>query len=173
MIAEVAEAAQVTRADVIRVIRGGGTTQADWRIARTIEQLGGRRAADLMWGPEHTPTETPTATNPLAVHDPEVRIYDEPTAPDAPNTVLPDHPRTEEPPTDQEAAEELAASVQADLGEVLDDHDAAARLTAAWSTPAEGRRVLARVVPLARLTPRGRIRLWNAEYNAADPALAA
>lgn len=76
-IAEIAQTAQVTRADVIRVIRGGGTTQADWHIAQTIEQLGGRRAADLMWGPERIPTETPLATNPDAVHTDTVTIYAE------------------------------------------------------------------------------------------------
>ncbi|QUX26369.1 MULTISPECIES: hypothetical protein [Nocardiopsis] len=169
-IAEVVEATGAPRADVIRVIRGGGTTQADWHIACAIERLGGRRAADLMWGPERIPTETPTPTNPDAKRIAGVRIYEEPTAPDAPQTALPDYPVREEPLTGREAAEELAASVQADLGEVLEDDDAAARLTAAWSTPAEGRRVLARVVPLALLTPRGRVRLWNAEYAAADAA---
>lgn len=105
-IAQVAAEAGATRADVVRVLTEGGTTDADWAIARTIERLGGRKASELVllagrdrmiaqvWG-DSGEAPTPVApTNPRAVHDPEVRIYPEATAPDAPNTVLPNHPHT-------------------------------------------------------------------------------
>ncbi|OLT26572.1 hypothetical protein BJF83_20630 [Nocardiopsis sp. CNR-923] len=102
VITEVMKRTGATRADIIRVATRGGDTRADWRIAHAIEAAGGKKAAELMltagrdqmiaqiWGDAGAPTPTPT--NPLAKHDPTVRIYDEPTAPDAPNTVLADHP---------------------------------------------------------------------------------
>lgn len=77
MIAAVVLATGATRAEILRVATRGGTTEADWAIARTIERLGGRRAADLMWGPERIPTQTPAPTNPNAVYDPTVAIYAE------------------------------------------------------------------------------------------------
>ena len=82
-----------SRADIVRVAAHGGITAADWGIAHAIEQITGRPAADIMWGhPGDFDAPAVESTNPHAVHDPQVRIYDEPTAPDAPQTALPDHP---------------------------------------------------------------------------------
>lgn len=167
-IAQVMEATGASRADVIRVITHGGDTRADWEIAYAIERATGRSAHELMrtagyrefvadlWADSREEPSAPAPTNPHAVHDPEVRIYPEDTAPDGPNGIAPHHPHEDpepEPADDREAAEALAAEVHADLAEVLDDTIAAARLTAAWLTPAEGRLLLHRVL---RAEPRTR-----------------
>lgn len=118
-LAQVAEIAGVSTADVVRVATRGGTTAADWDIAHAIEAAGGRPAADTMWGPTHVPgTDTaPAPANPKAKHDRTVRIYEEPTAPDAPQTVLPDHPHEDPEPEEAERseAEAFAASVHRSL----------------------------------------------------------
>ncbi|WP_174546546.1 hypothetical protein [Nocardiopsis dassonvillei] len=155
-IAQVATEAGVTRADVIRVLTQGGTTEADWHIARTIERLGGRRASELVllagrdhriatiWGDSGETPQAPTPTNPQAKHDPEVRVYGEPTAPDAPPTVLPDHPSEE--PEDDTPAERRArrqvlvwAGIAGLTGATKDTVD---RLVQRWSAPHALRRGL-------------------------------
>ncbi|MBB5495778.1 hypothetical protein [Nocardiopsis metallicus] len=96
----------------------------------------------------------PGTTNPLAKHYADVTIYPEHTSPDESREIIAHHPSDhDEAGEDQEqdelaAAEALAATVHADLAEVLDDAEAATRLTRAWSTPAEGRQVLARVLEI-------------------------
>lgn len=102
-IADVMEAAGATRAAVVRVLTQGVTTETDWRIAHTIERLGGRRATELvlmagrdreiakLWG-DCTTAEAPVPTNPRAEYDETVRVYPEATAPDAPTTVAPHYP---------------------------------------------------------------------------------
>ncbi|MFE6309314.1 hypothetical protein [Nocardiopsis sp. NPDC057823] len=174
-IAEIAQTAQVTRADVIRVIRGGGTTQADWHIARTIEQLGGRRAADLMWGPERIPTETPTETNPHASYDPEVRIYAEPTAPDAPQAALPDHLHDDGEVDPLEVREAQAATVHADLVDLTDEPDTAERIYRRWASPIDAVHQDARrtVQQLLLSHPRTRRRAVHRARQARHLALAA
>ena len=106
LIAQVAEIAGTTTADVHRVLSHGGTSQTDWAIAHAIEQVTGRDPYELMltagrqaevariWADTGTPAEAPASTNPNAVHDPTVTIYEEHTAPDAPQAALPDHPNT-------------------------------------------------------------------------------
>jgi hypothetical protein len=155
-IAQVAMEAGVTRADVIRVLTQGGTTEADWHIARTIERLGGRRASDLVftagrdhriatiWGDSGETPQDPAPTNLKAVHDPQVRVYGEPTAPDAPPTVLPDHPSEE--PEDDTPAERRArrqvlvwAGIAGLTGATKDTVD---RLVQRWSAPHALRRGL-------------------------------
>ncbi|MGW5880256.1 hypothetical protein ACWFMI_27290 [Nocardiopsis terrae] len=99
---------------------------------------------------EEQPEAAPT--NPLAKHYADVTIYPEHTSPDESREIIAHHPGDhDEVVEDQEqdelaAAEHLAATVHADLAQVLDDAEAATRLTRAWSTPAEGRQVLARVL---------------------------
>jgi hypothetical protein len=101
MLAEVAQKAGVNRRDVARFLEYGGTTAQDWAIARAIEAVGGRRAADLIltagWDrivaewrnvgstPEPTPADrpeppapepepVPAADDPIeAISDDEVR----------------------------------------------------------------------------------------------------
>ncbi|MBB6122206.1 hypothetical protein [Nocardiopsis algeriensis] len=183
-IAQISEATGATRADIVRVLRGqSSSTTHDWEIAHAIEAAGGRKAAELMltagrehmiatiWGDSGASAEAPTQTNPNAVYDPEVTVYPEDTAPDGPNRISPHHPHgddqaQDEPEVeDRAAAEELAAEVHADLAEVLDDPaagidgaTAASRITAAWTTPAEARQVLLRVLQTAPRT-RGQIAL--------------
>jgi hypothetical protein len=195
---QVAQTAEVTRADVIRVLTQGGTTEADWHIAHTVERLGGRRAGDLMltsWRAEQkrlkralwqetrpedvdflrekaadagitdiepllpavmeTSDEQVRPTNPRAVHDPEVTVYAEPTAPDAPPTVLPDHP-SEEPEDDTPAARRerhqvlVWAGIAGLTGATKDTVD---RLVQRWSAPHALRRGLAGL--LRRAAERG------------------
>lgn len=79
-LAQVAEIAGVSTADVVRVATGGGTTAADWAIAAALEQVTGRPAAETMWaGPSrearHTPQTAPA--NPEAKHDRTVTVYAE------------------------------------------------------------------------------------------------
>ncbi|OOC52473.1 MULTISPECIES: hypothetical protein [Nocardiopsis] len=52
IIAEVIHKLGVTREDVFRVAREGGTTARDWDIAAAIEAAGGRKATDLMAQPD-------------------------------------------------------------------------------------------------------------------------
>ncbi|MEE2041555.1 hypothetical protein Q8791_30470 [Nocardiopsis sp. CT-R113] len=115
-IAQVAIEAGATRADVVRVLTQGGTTEADWHIARTIERLGGRRASELVlmagrdqmiaeiWGDSGAVPALVAATNELAEYDSEVRVYPESTAPDAPTTVAPHHPGDDTPAEEDEDA---------------------------------------------------------------------
>ncbi|WP_116247736.1 hypothetical protein [Nocardiopsis sp. FIRDI 009] len=119
LIAQVVAATGATRADVIRVATRGGTTARDWDIAHAIEAITGRSAYELMltagrdqmiaeiWGDSGAPAQAPTQTNPRAEYDPTVKIYDEPTAPDAPNTVLPDHPNDHPNEVDDEPVDEI------------------------------------------------------------------
>ncbi|MCY9787953.1 hypothetical protein KIK06_29155 [Nocardiopsis sp. EMB25] len=180
-IAQVMEATGATRADVVRVATHGGTTRADWDIAHAIEAITGRSAYELMrtagyreavaeiWSGSRAEAETPAPTNPRAEYDPEVVVYGENTAPDDLNRIAPHHPHDDD--QDQEddlqAAAELAAHVHADLAEVLADPDAAARLTAAWSTPAEGRELLLNVL---EITPRTRDQVLAAQVETAVAA---
>ena len=88
-ITEVAQAAGVTRADVIRLLTQGGTTETDWRIAHAIEAAGGKKATELMltagrdqmiakiWADSRDDTDPTAPTNPNAVHDPQVTVYAE------------------------------------------------------------------------------------------------
>ncbi|WP_160050104.1 MULTISPECIES: hypothetical protein [unclassified Nocardiopsis] len=88
--------------------------------------------------------EPSAPTNPHAVYDPEVRIYGEPTAPDAPQTVLPDHP-SEEPEDDTPAARSdrhqvrVWAGIAGLTGATKDTVD---RLVQRWATPHALRRGL-------------------------------
>lgn len=107
-LAKVVEITGATTADVVRVASEGGTSTRDWDIAHAIETVNGRPAAETMWAgaareARHTPATTPT--NPAAKHDRTVRIYEEPTAPDAPQTVLPDHPHEDPEPEEAERSE--------------------------------------------------------------------
>ncbi|MFI6579356.1 hypothetical protein ACIBFB_26535 [Nocardiopsis sp. NPDC050513] len=141
---KVVAATGTTRADVLRVLNHGGTTRADWDIAHAIEDITGRSAYELMrtaghdefvaelWADARAETDqAPAPTNPHAEHDPQVVIYGENTAPDAPQTVLPDHPHDEDTvPT----REEQAQAAHADLAHVLDDDQVAARLATKWAS---------------------------------------
>lgn len=103
---------------------------------------------------EDQPAPAPM-TNPRAVHNPEVTIYPEHTSPEESREIIAYHPHDIEDAAEDEdqddelvAAEHLAATVHADLAEALDDPVAATRLTAAWSSPEEGRALLAEVLSL-------------------------
>ena len=170
LIAQVMQVAQTTRADVIRVLSHGGTTQTDWAIAHAIHTVTGRDPYELMltagrtaevariWADTGTPAETPAQTNPRAEHDPEVTIYPENTSPEDSNRIAPHHPGDTEDTENVEdtegaeeqaervAAQNLADQVFSDLAEVLDNPRAAHRLTRAWTTPTEGRQVLVQVL---------------------------
>lgn len=184
-ITEVAQAAGVTRADVIRLLTQGGTTETDWRIAHAIEAAGGRSAYELMmlagrdaeiariWADSGTPAETPAPTNPHAVHDPQVHVYDEPTAPDAPQTALPDHSHSDEPEStnDSEAAEDLAASVHADLAAYARSRHVAARIVKAVA--AAGSLAKARLTLYWALARHPRTSLFSLHPHPEPVALAA
>lgn len=166
LIAQVAEIAGTTTTDVVRVLSHGGTTQTDWAIAHAIHTVTGRDPYELMltagraaevariWADTGTPAETPTQTNPRAIHDPEVTIYPENTSPEDSNRIAPHHPGDTEDTENVEdddqaervAAQNLADTLFADLAEVLDNPGAAHRLTRAWATPAEGRQILTQVL---------------------------
>ncbi|MFE1396258.1 hypothetical protein ACFW3Z_25615 [Nocardiopsis alba] len=156
LITQVAEVSGASRDDVVRVATSGGTSAADWAIAYAIEAITGRPAVDIMWAAQDRLPEPPAVapTNPHAQHDPEVRIYPEHTSPEESREVIAHHPgdHDEDDLDDQDdelaAAEALAVEVHADLAHILDDTTAAARLTAAWSTPTEGRALLAEVLSL-------------------------
>lgn len=165
LFSKVMEATGALKEDVLRVATQGGTSQADWAIAYEIEAITGRPAADIMWAAQDRlpePAEV-APTNPRAIHDPEVRVYPENTSPEDTNRIAPHHPGAHDEDNldehdDEVAAEHLAAQVHGDLAEILDDAVAAARLTTAWSTPAEGRRTLAQVL-MTHPTPRIRAQL--------------
>lgn len=174
MFAQVIAATGASRADVVRVATSGGTSAADWAIARAIEQVTGRSAVDIMWAAQDRLPEPHAVapTNPHAQHDPEVRIYPENTSPEDTNRIAPHHPgdhdEDELDAQDDElaAAEHLAVEVHADLAHILDDTVAAARLTAAWSTPTEGRALLTEVLSL-HTTPTLRAEVLAAQVTAA------
>lgn len=165
-IAEVAQVAGVTTADVHRVLNHGGTTQADWNIAHAVQTVTGRSAYELMltvgreqevaaiWADSRADTDPVAPTNPRAVHDPDIVIYGENTSPEETRQVAPHHPGehndeivedTQE-QTEAAAAEQLAHTVFADLAEVLDDNDAAHQITRSWSTPDQARQSVALVL---------------------------
>src|SRR5690625_3842725 len=160
LIAQVAEIAGTTTTDVVRVLSHGGTTQTDWSIARAIQTVNGRSAAETMWAgrARQAVPEQATQTNPNAVHDPAVTIYPENTSPEDSNRIAPHHPgdtedteNVEDVDDDQAervAAQNLADQVFSDLAEVLDNPGAAHRLTRAWTTPAEGRQILTQVLEI-------------------------
>ena len=173
LIAQVAEIAGTTTADVHRVLSHGGTTQTDWAIAHAIHTVTGRDPYELMltagreaevariWADTGAPAETPAQTNPRAEYDPEVTIYPEGTSPEDSNRIAPHHPSNHEDVEDTDAenvedddqaervaAQNLAEAVFSDLAEVLDNPGAAHRLTRAWATPAEGRQILTQVLEI-------------------------
>jgi len=162
LIAQVAEIAGTTTADVHRVLSHGGTTTQDWAIAHAIHTVTGRDPYELMltagraaevariWADTGTPAETPAQTNPRAIHDPEVTIYPENTSPEAAPTVLPDHPGTVEDDTvenvdEQDQATHLADTLFSDLAEVTNSITTA-HLATGWHTPAETRRAVRAVL---------------------------
>ncbi|MFD3685422.1 hypothetical protein ACFWTE_11455 [Nocardiopsis sp. NPDC058631] len=191
-IAQVATEAGTTRAAVIRVLTHGGTTETDWHIARTIERLGGRRASELVfmagrdqmiaqvWGDSGETAQTPAPTNPKAAHDPDMRIYPEATAPDAPATVAPHHPN--DTPEDQGAQDAETRDEQhkvrvwaAAAGLIAAPRDKAKAtakrvdsLVARWTTPDDVREGLTRL--LCRAAERGRA---HAQYLLATYVIAA
>ncbi|MET9713359.1 hypothetical protein [Nocardiopsis alba] len=143
-IAQIAEAAQATRADVIRVLNHGGTTQQDWDIAYAIEAAGGRSACDLMFAAgrdaeiariwaDSRDDQTPEPTNPHAVYDEVVTVHPEDTTPDSPNHVSPHHPGdTTEAPTEEETLQVQTWAAVADItgGNVAEvDH-----IVAGWTS---------------------------------------
>ena len=186
LIAQVAEIAGTTTADVHRVLSHGGTTQADWAIAHAIHTVTGRSAYDFMlmagrdveiaaiWADTGTPAESPAPTNPHAVHDPTVRIYGENTSPEAAPTVLPDHPGAVEDDTvedvdEQDQATHLADTLFSDLAEVTNSITTA-HLATGWHTPAETRRAVRAVLlthPATARRARYRARLQHHLANAA------
>ena len=156
-IADVMEAAGATRAAVVRVLTQGVTTEADWKIARTIESLGGRKASELvlmagrdreiakLWG-DCTTAEAPVPTNPRAEYDETVRVYPEATAPDAPTTVAPHYPGddddqgAQDPQTRREQEQvRVWAAVAGLIGAPRDKAKATAdrvdSIVAKWTTP--------------------------------------
>ena len=170
LIAQVAEIAGTTTADVHRVLSGGshgGTTAQDWAIAHAIHTVTGRDPYELMltagrqaevariWADTGTPAETPAQTNPNAVHDPEVRIYPENTSPEGSNRIAPHHPGdtedtenvedVDEEQAERVAAQNLADTLFADLAEVTDSITTA-HLATGWHTPAETRRAVRAVL---------------------------
>lgn len=127
-IAQIAEAAQATRADVIRVATHGGTTQQDWDIAYAIEAAGGRRATDLMftagreqeiaaiWADSRDDQTETAPANPHAVYDEVVTVYPENTSPDETREVIPHHPGdTTEAPTEEETLQIQVWAAVADI----------------------------------------------------------
>lgn len=156
LLLKVAEAVQVSTAEVLRVANGDGETDSDWVIAHAIEAAGGRSAYELMftagreqmiaeiWGDSGAPAEVPAPTNPRAVHDPEVVIYAENTSPDAAPTALPDHPNeTDDEPVDEVEIDPgraawntlLHTHVWADVAALTDGApDEIARTVRPWST---------------------------------------
>ena len=167
LIAQVAEIAGTTTADVHRVLSHGGTTQTDWAIAHAIEQVTGRDPYELMltagreaevariWADTGEVAEAPAQTNPRAVHDPTVTIYPENTSPEDSNRIAPHHPSNHEDVEDTEdvdddqaervAANHLADTLFADLAEVTDSITTA-HLATGWHTPAETRRAVRAVL---------------------------
>ncbi|MGW9351742.1 hypothetical protein [Nocardiopsis flavescens] len=188
MIAEIAQVARVTRADVIRVIRGGGTTEADWAIAHAIEAVGGRSAYELMrtagrdqvvaeiWGDAAgAPAQAPAPTNDLAVYDPEITVYSEDTAPDSPNQVSPHHPHDGGEADPLEARADQAATVHADLVDLTEDTTTAERVSRRWASPVDAVHQAARrtVQQLLLAHPRTRRRAAHRARQARRLALAA
>ncbi|MEU5859350.1 hypothetical protein ABZ799_28895 [Nocardiopsis dassonvillei] len=138
LIDRVTAATGATRAEVLRVAREGGVTEADRAIAEAIEAAGGRRADDLMhhglkvalYGPAERPEQRALleqVAGPLAgdMVDATGDIADPDPAPSA--------PRPDEAPQESER-EVQAAAVHADLAEVLDNNKVAARLTKKWAS---------------------------------------
>lgn len=161
LLSQVVAATGATRADVVRVATQGGHTQDDWAIAHAIQTITGRSAYELMftagrdadiaqiWADTSADAEPVAPTNPRAIHDPEVVIYGENTAPDETRQIAPHHPGDhdeEVEDTPEQTADQLADTLLADLAEVLDDAPAAIRLTRAWSTPADARQTVAFVL---------------------------
>lgn len=146
MLAQVIQTTGATKADVLRVATQGGTTRADWDIARAIQAAGGRDAYELMllagrdaeiaaiWADSRAEAEPPAPTNPLAKTTAGVRIYPEDTSPESPNQIAPHHPNdTDE---DQDETEQLRirawaaiAAITSATKEVID------RMVAQWITP--------------------------------------
>lgn len=132
LIAEVAQVAGTSTADVIRVATHGGTTADDWAIAHAVQAVTGRSAYDLMltagreaevariWADSGTPAEAPAPTNSEATHDPQVLIYDEDTSPDAAPTVLPDRPHAEPDPEPQAPREQVGTWIVSVYSAVID-----------------------------------------------------
>ncbi|SHK92784.1 hypothetical protein SAMN05421803_14325 [Nocardiopsis flavescens] len=175
VITEVMKRTGASRTEILRVATRGGTTQADWAIAHTIERLGGRRAADLMWGPERIPTQTPTATNPHAEHDPEITVYSEDTAPDSPNRIAPHHPHDGGEAGPLEARADQASTVHADLVDLTEDTTTAGRVSRRWASPIDAVHQAARrtVQQLLLAHPRTRRRAAHRARQARRLALAA
>ena len=144
-IAQIAEAAQATRADVIRVLNHGGTTQADWDIAYAIEAAGGRSACDLMfaagrdaeiariWADSRDDQTETAPANENAVYDELVTVYPENTSPDETREVIPHHPGdTTEAPTEDE---QLQIQVWAAVADITGGNCAEVdRLVAGWTS---------------------------------------
>ena len=169
-LAQVAEIAGVSTADVVRVASEGGSSRADWAIAHAIEQVTNRPAADIMWAgasreTRHTPATTPT--NPAAKHDRTVRIYPENTSPEDANRIAPHHPGDDTPERDEAdedtQVDELTAEVFSDLADLI-GLVPALRMTTAWTTPRTARTELHR---LLATHPRTRDRFAVEDFAAA------
>lgn len=188
LIAKIAEAVGVTHAEVVRVARdGGGTTEADWRIAHAIEAAGGRSAYELMltagrdqmiaeiWGDSGAPAETPAQTNDLAVYDSEITVYSEDTAPDGPNRISPHHPHDDGEADPVQARADQAATVHADLVDLTDEVDTAEQVYRRWGSPIDAVHQAARRTVQALLLshPRTRRRAAYRARQARRLALAA
>jgi hypothetical protein len=170
MLAEVAAAAGVTKADVARFLTHGGTTAQDWVIARAIEAAGGRQAQELIltagrdrmiaetWDSSPGPARV-APTSPHATYDREVVIYAEDAAglvTDRPEQA----PAPDEDPVEEdgaEAAEELAVAVHAEIAAYAGSADVAKRIVtvvAARPTLAEARVALYRGLKVNAATRR-------------------
>lgn len=153
LIAQVTATTGASRDDVLRVATHGGTSAADWDIARAIETITGRPAADIMWAAQDRLPEPHAIapTNPHAQHDPEVRIYPEHTSPEESREVIA-HPGHDEDDVDDqdsvdEDVEEFAARVYSDLDDLLRPTlRSTARVIRAWTTTAQARQDLQALV---------------------------
>lgn len=108
MIALVMSSINATRADVVRVLNHGGSTEADWAIAHAIEAVTGRSAYELMmlagrdaevaeiWADSRAEADPVAPTNPRAVYDPEITVYPEHTSPEEDREVIAHHPHIDE-----------------------------------------------------------------------------
>ncbi|MFE1400350.1 hypothetical protein ACFW53_20655 [Nocardiopsis dassonvillei] len=107
-------------------------------------------------------------TNPHAIHDPQVRVYDEPTAPDAPPTVLPDHPHEDTPSEDEVQAHTEGTvawrelTIWPGIARITGSRERTDRLMARWATT---RAIHRGVRNLLRATRRPRLRALVASYT--------
>lgn len=146
LLSKVAALAGAAAADVVRVATHGGTTAADWDIARAIEQVTGRSAAETMWAgssreARQSPDPDTGPANPHAVYDPQATVYAEDTQGQVTDTPEQDDA------DDAVAVEALAAQVYSDLDDLLRTTErSTARLVRSWTTPAQAQRDLRQVL---------------------------